>query len=341
MLTGLSFLASDPLPLYKAVALLAVVASSTLLLVSYGVERREAMPLAALLVAPSVILWTFAGLETPLLAAIVMAMAAIYAQMERGNARRLPVLGALAGLAVLTRYDAVLFAGPVLLAALAQTGQWKQRMMAVALAGVPLVSLVCLRMAALRISAAYLFLHQDSNGRARCRRGESAVHGRASAHRRCGRHGGVCNRPRGDERQERDATVVEELRAHWGLHAGSCVGARLRRQHGDRAHDVRVPSLHAVFRRDWRWRWRISPGGRTMASTARASIRVSYAAAAAALLILLVHALHAEAMYRRSLQGLGTFGEYGEQGVAGYARDYVPAMMKNAADVRAHWSTTQ
>ena len=82
VLTGLSLLASDPLPLYKAFALMAVVASSMLLLVSYGVERREAMPLAALLVAPSVILWTFAGLETPLLAAIVMVMAAIYTQMD-------------------------------------------------------------------------------------------------------------------------------------------------------------------------------------------------------------------------------------------------------------------
>ena len=45
-------------------------------------------------------------------------------------------------------------------------------------------------------------------------------------------------------------------------------------------------------------------------------------------------------MYQRSLQGLGTFGEYSEQGVAGYARDYVPAMMRNAADVKAHWATT-
>ena len=56
MLTGLSFLAPDPLPIYKWIALLTVVASSLLLLVSYGPRRREAMPLAAVLVAPSVIL---------------------------------------------------------------------------------------------------------------------------------------------------------------------------------------------------------------------------------------------------------------------------------------------
>jgi len=121
VLTGLSFLASNPLLLYKAFALMAMVAASTLLLTSYGAERREAMPLAAVLVAPSVVLWTFAGLETPLLAAIVMVMAAVYAQMDAGNARRLPVLAALAGLAVLTRYDAVL------LRALCCSRRWRRR----------------------------------------------------------------------------------------------------------------------------------------------------------------------------------------------------------------------
>src|SRR5687767_3888170 len=95
LLTGLSFLASDPLALYKAVALVAVVAASLLLLVSYGARRPAAMPLAAVLVAPSVILWTFAGLETPLLAAIVMAMAAISAQRDAGGPQRLFMLAVL------------------------------------------------------------------------------------------------------------------------------------------------------------------------------------------------------------------------------------------------------
>ena len=83
-------------------------------------------------------MWTFAGLETPFLAAIVTAMAANYTRIDAGSDRRLPVLATLAGLAVLTRYDAVLFAGPVLLAALVQNSQsWKTRILAVAVAGVP------------------------------------------------------------------------------------------------------------------------------------------------------------------------------------------------------------
>jgi hypothetical protein len=31
-------------------------------------------------------------------------------------------------------------------------------------------------------------------------------------------------------------------------------------------------------------------------------------------------------------------GEYAEQGAGGYARDYIPAMEKNAADIKAHWA---
>ncbi len=67
-----------------------------------------------------------------------------------------------------------------------------------------------------------------------------------------------------------------------------------------------------------RWRWRISRGesGRS-GRLARGSSRASYAAAVRRTSDSAVHALQAEAMYRRSLQGLGTLGEYAQQGVAG------------------------
>jgi hypothetical protein len=132
--------------------------------------------------------------------------------------------------------------------------------------------------------------------------------------------------------------IAGELRARWGLHAGLMAvlvyGASMATVHMMFAFRHFAPyfgamalALADVARR--------ADGG----AAGRASSRVWYAAGAAALLILFVHALHAEAMYHRSLQGLGTFGEYGDQGAAGYSRDYIPAMMKNAADVRAHWST--
>ena len=123
-----------------------------LLLLSFGLERDEAVPLAALLAAPSVILWTFAGLETPLLASIVMAMAAVYMQVGTGMREDSAALGVLGGLAVLTRYDAVLFAGPCAArsAGRAEPVIAKARMTAMALA-VCRRPVVPLRMAALRM----------------------------------------------------------------------------------------------------------------------------------------------------------------------------------------------
>ena len=338
VLTGLSFIASDPLPVYKAVALMAVMASSMVLLVTYGVERSEAMPLAAVLVAPSVILWTFAGLETPLLAAIIMAMTAIGAQTQAGNARRLPVLAVLAGLAVLTRYDAVLFAGPVLLAALAQTGpSWKMRMMAVALAGVP---------PSLWFIYAWLHFGSVLPTSFYIKTPTAELHVVAANLRYMAEHlfiGGVgvmavyaMAQVAGSGRWR--TAAGEELRARWGLHAGLVsvlvYGASMATVHMMFAFRHFVPYFGAMALALAHFARRADDG-----MAVRGSFRVSYAAGAAALLILLVHAFHAEAMYHRSLQGLGTFGEYGDQGVEGYARDYVPAMMKNAADVKAHWST--
>jgi hypothetical protein len=55
-------------------------------------------------------------------------------------------------------------------------------------------------------------------------------------------------------------------------------------------------------------------------------------------MILAMHVAQADALNRRSLQGLGTFGEYDRQGAAGYTADYIPAMQRNAADVKAHWT---
>jgi hypothetical protein len=338
MLNGLALLASDPVALYKASALIAVTASVAIMLISYGVERDEAVPMAALLVTPSVILWTFAGLETPLLAAIVMGMASLYTRIPTGHRRRLFLLAALAGLAVITRYDAVLFAGPVFLAALLRTTvSPKHKLVAVTIAAVapslwftyawlhfgsilPTSFYIKTPTAALdvvAVNARYMTEHLLIGG--------VGIMGAYAIARLVGA---------GHVRRK----VGQEFRARWGLYVALLLvlvyGATMATVHMMFAFRHFVPyfgatalALAHIARPD-------GEGGRQGLSS-----RLSYyGAGAAAMLMLLVHALHAEAMYHRSLQGLGTFGEYGEQGVAGYARDYIPAMMENAADVKAHWS---
>ena len=337
ILVALSLAAADPLPLYKAIAAAAVAVSFTLLLLGYGIERREAMPLAAVLVAPGMILWTFAGLETPLLAAIITAMAAVYSRRKAGGDRSLIAIAAMAGLAVLTRYDAVLFAGPVFLAALGDAGQSaRQRFIAVVVAGVPVglwMVYSWLQFGAILPTSFYIKTPTAAldivavNIRYMAEQmviaglGVMAVYAVVSV--------AAGGRPR--------ETMLDELRARWGLHAGLLAVL---------IYGASMATVHMMFafrhftrtlpRRRWRWRtWR---NGRAITSRFAYPRAATYTAAVAAFLILAVHVAQADALYRRSLEGLGTFGEYAQQGVAGYARNFIPAMKKNAADTAAHWA---
>jgi arabinofuranosyltransferase len=336
MLVALSLVTSDPLPLYKAIAAISVALSFVLLLVTYGIERREAMPLAAVLVSPSLILWTIGGLETPLLAAIITAMAVLYSRRRPGEDRSLFAIAAMAGVAVLTRYDAVLFAGPVFAAALVETG-WsrRQKFIAALIAGMlpalwfayswlqfgavlPTSFYIKTPTANLDIVAVnirYMTEHMVIAGI-----GVMAVYAVVSVV--AGR------RPL--------QTIVDEFRARWGLHTGLLVvliyGASMATVHMMFAFRHFTPYLaatalalaHLVRRAD-------------KDQSSRVPSRATYAAGMAAFLILAGHVAQADALYRRSLEGLGTFGEYSRQGVAGYALYYIPAMKKNAADIENHW----
>lgn len=339
VLRALSLVAVDPLPAYKILAAVSVFASFAWLFVAYGVERREAMPLMAMLVAPNLILWTFAGLETPLLAAVVAAMTAIYTRPRSGEDDKwLQALAVLAGVAVLTRYDAVLFAGPVLLAALLRESRpWRSIVAAAALAALPVVAWF-----------AYSWVHFDAIlptsfyiKTPTAAVDVMAVNVRYMAeHLLIGGTGVMVLYVAAQVAAARaiSSIVTRELRARWGLHVGLVAVL---------AYGATMATVHMMFAFR-HFAAYIGAAAVALAYLARqaddrkadgSSRARTYAAAAAALLILLVHAWNADALYRRSLQGIGTFGEYGQQGAAGYFRDYIPAMMRNAADVRTHWAT--
>jgi hypothetical protein len=332
LMVALSFVAADPIRPYKFVALALAITAPLMALVRFGVFRREAMPLAAVFAAPSITLWTFAGLETPLLMGLVTAMAAVFSISSRNEARAVVVLGALAGATVLTRYDAVLFAGPVLLAALVRVQQWPARMAAAGLAALPLLMwfaysfrrfdsvlptsfFIKTPSAAFDVISAntmYIAEHLAISGIALMAL-YTAVRLAASGRAR--------------------SAIVEEFTAHWGLHAGLVAVL---------AYGTTMATVHMMFA----FRHFVPYLGATalaLALVARRTGGLPQAAPmrwlepAVALLMLGVHALHAEALYHRSLQGLGTGGEYAAQGTAGYTRDFIPAMRRNAMDTRAHW----
>lgn len=338
VLRVLSLVALDPLPAYKVLAAACVFASFTWLVITYGADRREAMPLVAMLVAPNLILWTFAGLETPLLAAIVAAMTVMYTRARGEDDKWLPALAVFAGLAVVTRYDAVLFAGPVLLAAsLRSRRPWRSLLVAGACAAVPVgawfvyswarfdailptsfyIKTPTAALEVMAVNVRYMAEHLLIGGA-----GVMGLY--AAAHV-------VAARPI-------TTTLANELRARWGLHAGLLTVL---------AYGATMATVHMMFAFR-HFAPYIGAAAVALAYVARhaddrtprrSTGRGAYAAAAAAVLILLVHAWHAEALYRRSLQGIGTVGEYSQQGAAGYMRDYIPAMMRNGADVRSHWAS--
>jgi arabinofuranosyltransferase len=127
---------------YKALAVGGVVIGA------WGVVRvhREhpatlPLVLVVLLLSPSVALWTFGGLETPLLFAVVAAFA-VLAQARLRSERTLDrgtlvALHLLAAAGFLLRHDSVCFFAPALLVCWRYRSDWASVAIAVALAAVP------------------------------------------------------------------------------------------------------------------------------------------------------------------------------------------------------------
>jgi hypothetical protein len=338
VMVALAYVATDPIPLYKVMAVVLTVATLTLCSVNYGVNRREALPLVAVVVGPGLVLWTFAGLETPLLAAIVTSMTTVFLNQRPGERRVLIMMAVLAGLTVLTRYDAVLFAGPVLLATLVQTDCARRvKLKAVAVAGAP-VALWFLyswrqfgailptsfylktpswALDVVAFNVSYIVEHLAISG----------VAGMALY---------VAVRLLASGRAA--ITLMREAGARWGLHLGLVAilayGASMATVHMMFAFRHFVPYLPATTLALAHLARRASePTGDV---TWRRSGRWLEPFVASA--ILAVHVLQAGALYHRSLQGLGTQGEYAAESVAGYSRDFIPAMRRNAQDIKAHWA---
>ncbi len=330
----LAWMGDDPVPAYKVVSVLIVGAASFLAVWRYGLERPEAPLLAVVIVAPGMLLWTVAGLETPMLMGIVTAMATVYASGSPGDARPVVILGFLAGAAVLTRYDAVLFAGPMLLAAIVKA-PFRYAVSAAGGAAVPVLAWFVYSsvrfgsilptsffvktptgdLGVIAVNVRYMAEHLAIDGVAIM---AAYVAATLMASGRAG------------------AALIEEFRTRGGLHIA--LAAVL-------AYGATMATVHMMFafRHFAPYLGAASIALACIARGADAPHRVRQSAISrwavvCALMVLTLHAFQAHALYRDSLQGLGTRGEYDAQGAAGYARDFVPAMRRNAADVRAHWA---
>jgi hypothetical protein len=100
----------------------------------------QLLVLLLILLPPSVLLWTFGGLETPILLFLATVTALLVERRPPFNLKLLCLIFFLAGLALLTRYDSILFFLPVTLYAASKTRSIKDVVIAITAAAVlPLV----------------------------------------------------------------------------------------------------------------------------------------------------------------------------------------------------------
>jgi len=130
---------------YKIVALACVGGGAGLLAhVFREVPGRWPFVLALLIASPSVVLWTYGGLETPLLFAVVAAFTALVRSHARENesldTRTLVALHFLAAVALLIRYDSVCFFAPALLLTWRHRRDWRAVGLAVYVAAIPVLA---------------------------------------------------------------------------------------------------------------------------------------------------------------------------------------------------------
>jgi hypothetical protein len=121
LLAALYWATGEPIASYKVVAVLVAIATFGAVLARFrGAPQSFVVAAMLLLASHPLLLWTFGGLETPLLTALVTAMALGASSNQERSARRVAWIVLLGGLAFLTRHDSALFTAPVLFFVLRQ-----------------------------------------------------------------------------------------------------------------------------------------------------------------------------------------------------------------------------
>lgn len=120
--TGLALLGLDPVASYRLMAPFVVLAGWFVALRQSGLQGQALVVFTVVgLLSPFLALWTVGGLETPLLACFTTLLVSKLIVVNHAgvvSGRDFAILGLLAGLMFLTRFDSVLVSVPVLLAVL-------------------------------------------------------------------------------------------------------------------------------------------------------------------------------------------------------------------------------
>jgi arabinofuranosyltransferase len=133
-------LTGDPVTANKVVSLALLLTAAALVFARYrAAPHVQPLVLAMVLLPPGVAMWTFGGLETPILLLLITAVTLLAAREDPPGTGRVCAILFLAGLAFLTRFDSVLFTAPAVLYALWRAPSLRSAAVAVVLgAALPL-----------------------------------------------------------------------------------------------------------------------------------------------------------------------------------------------------------
>lgn len=121
----------------KIVALLLLLATTLIIWRQFrSCPPLQPLALSLMLMPPAVFLWTFGGLETPILLFLITTAVAIACQPPPFRSSQLFILFFLAALAFLTRYDSVLFLLPIVVYAVSKGGNVRQAILALLLSAI-------------------------------------------------------------------------------------------------------------------------------------------------------------------------------------------------------------
>jgi arabinofuranosyltransferase len=328
----------DPLVPYKVLSLLALLASMWLLfrLFRDSVSAQVGVVLAMVL-SPSVILWTFGGLETPLLLFLVTALAALAYRVDELDLKTMCVLHFLAGAAVVTRYDSVLFVLPLVLWSWTRARRLS-RILPAAAAGIvlPLAWFVFSAVYYQDVLPTSFYVKTPSFSPAVAR-----VNGLYIAEHLVlvGMVPYLIFLVRQSRPGEWWRIVREQARAVWWLQIG--LGAML-------LYGLTSATTHMMF--SFRYFVPYLPAtavllgdlARRRDAFAGREVTHNPKPARYGLLLWMMFAFQvfqAGWTYTRSLDGLSLLGEYRRIGARDYAGRFVPALALNAEDTRAHWTS--
>lgn len=335
---GLFWLGGHTLLSYKVLGALLWAASLWLVWrAQVGDNLGQTWSLLVVGLTPPLLMWTVAGLETPLLLGIVTALAYVTLRPGQAGLQRLILAGGLGGLACLTRYDAVLFALPVL-------GQ-----LVIRARRSPKAVLLSGALAALLPAAWLLFAwryfgdflptsyYVKTPGLSLLKAGANAVYilqwlalvnvlpllivtwiGRK-------------------QRAAWYAVAPQLGSARWGLYLG--LGLTL-------AYGLSVAQTHMMF--SFRFFAPYLPALLLALGDAPGRLLAQLEPAAAALwrrryawvlgLMALAQLGQIGYTYQASLNGVSLLGEFRREGMRAYAQDWTPLLGSLAAEIRAHWA---